>query len=93
VFSVYDQARGIDDDLVIQMAYQDHGVLITNDKGFGERIVREKHPHHGVILLRLSDETSASKITVLNKVLQRYANQIEDHFIVATDTKIRFSTG
>ena len=55
VFSVYEEARGIDDDDVIRIAYSEHRILITNDKDFGEKIYRELKPHRGVILLRLAD--------------------------------------
>lgn len=56
VFSVYEEARGIADDYVIQKAYDENWILITNDKGFGEKIYRERRSHRGVIFLRLDDE-------------------------------------
>jgi predicted nuclease of predicted toxin-antitoxin system len=34
VFSVYDQARGVDDEYVIRLAYSKNRILITNDKDF-----------------------------------------------------------
>ena len=61
VFSVYDEARGSDDDTVIQKAYAENWILITNDKDFGEKVYRERHPHRGVVFLRLDDERAASK--------------------------------
>ena len=38
VFSVYSQARGIDDDKVLEIAQVDGRILITNDRGFGEKV-------------------------------------------------------
>lgn len=35
VFSVYHEARGIDDDAIIQKAFADNRILVTNDKDFG----------------------------------------------------------
>ena len=35
VFSVFDDARGMDDDDVIQKALEKNWILITNDKDFG----------------------------------------------------------
>jgi len=32
VFSVFDEARGVEDDQVIQKAYDENWVLITNDR-------------------------------------------------------------
>ncbi len=40
VFSVYETARGIDDDDVIRRAFAEDRILVTNDKDFGERIYR-----------------------------------------------------
>jgi predicted nuclease of predicted toxin-antitoxin system len=56
VFSVYEAARGLSDDEVIQKAYAENRILITNDKDFGEKVYRERRPHKGVVLLRLDDE-------------------------------------
>ena len=47
VFSVFDEARGIDDDAIITKAFDENWILITNDKDFGEMIFRERRSHHG----------------------------------------------
>ena len=57
-FSVYDQARGIDDNRIIEIAQAEERILITNDRGFGEKVFRERRPHHGVVFLRLANERS-----------------------------------
>ncbi len=38
VFSVYHQARGIDDDRVMEIAQIEGRILITNDREFGEKV-------------------------------------------------------
>jgi len=91
VFSVYEEARGMDDDEVIQRAFVENRILITNDKDFGEKVYRERLPHKGVILLRLADERSAIKIDVLERLLSVYADRIAGQFVVVTETKIRFA--
>ncbi len=89
--SVYDTARGIDDDEVIRRAFAEDRILVTNDKDFGEKIYRERLPHRGIILLRLADERSAVKIDVLERLLSGHANRIPGHFVVVTETKVRFA--
>ena len=69
VFSVYDQARGINDEAVLTEAHSGQWILITNDKDFGEMIFRERRPHRGVVLLRLQDERASSKIDALRRLL------------------------
>jgi predicted nuclease of predicted toxin-antitoxin system len=91
VFSVYEESRGIDDDQVIQQAYDENRVLITSDKDFGEKVYREQRPHRGIILLRLANECSTNKINVLQKLLVEYPEQLADNFIVVTEKLVRFA--
>ena len=49
VFSVYEEARGIDDDAIIQKTFDENWILITSDKDFGEKVYREQRSHHGII--------------------------------------------
>ncbi|OHB80277.1 MAG: hypothetical protein A2Z25_06950 [Planctomycetes bacterium RBG_16_55_9] len=91
VFSIYDQARGMPDDEIIQMAVAQQRILITNDKDFGERIYRDHRLHRGVILLRLEDERAPSKIAVLSNLLAQYANKIDDAFVVVSERRVRFA--
>jgi predicted nuclease of predicted toxin-antitoxin system len=70
VFSVYEEARGMKDEQIIQKAFDEHWILITNDKDFGEKVYRERHPHRGVVLLRLEDERASVKIDVVRQLLR-----------------------
>lgn len=90
VFSVYEEARGMTDDDILEKAFSEEWILITNDKDFGEKVYREKQPHRGVVLLRLQDERSASKIEAIKKLLDGYADQLADAFVVVTETQVRF---
>jgi predicted nuclease of predicted toxin-antitoxin system len=91
VFSVYEEARGIDDDRVIQQAFEENRILITSDKDFGEKVYREQRLHRGIILLRLDDERSVNKIDGLQKLLAEYPEQLADNFIVVTEKLVRFA--
>jgi predicted nuclease of predicted toxin-antitoxin system len=69
VYSVYDEARGISDDDVLQKAFNENWILITNDKDFGNKIYQEGCSHKGVIFMRLEDERTANKIETLRRLL------------------------
>ncbi len=90
VFSVYGEAAGMADNDILDKAYSEDWILITNDKDFGEKVYREKRPHHGVIFLRLQDERAAAKIDAMEKLLDGYENQLADTFVVVTETQVRF---
>ncbi|MFZ3166145.1 MAG: DUF5615 family PIN-like protein [Candidatus Methanoperedens sp.] len=91
VVSVFDEIRGADDRNVIQKAYEQNRILITNDKDFGELVFREKKPHKGVILLRLEDEQPANKIVVLQRLIEKYEKSLRGNFIVVTETTVRIT--
>ena len=92
VYSIYDNARGSEDSQILGKANSENWILITNDKDFGEKIYREKHHHRGVILLRLNDERKHNKIRVLRQIFGKYADKIVNHFVVATETTVRFGS-
>ena len=91
VFSVYDEARGLDDDDIIQKASVENWILITTDKDFGEKVFRERRSHKGVVLLRLDDQRTVNKIEVLGRLLEAYPDQLSNQFVVATETQVRFA--
>lgn len=91
VFSVYDEQRGMSDDAILQKAFAEQWIIITNDKDFGEKIYRERRSHRGIIFLRLADERSASKIAVLQQLLATHAVQLAAQFVVVTETQVRFA--
>jgi len=89
VFSVYDEARGLDDESIIEKANLENYILVTNDKNFGELVFRMRKPHKGVILLRLEDERSEKKIAVLQRVLESYSDKLVNNFIIVTEKTVR----
>jgi predicted nuclease of predicted toxin-antitoxin system len=53
VFSVYDDARGDSDDAILQRAVTEDRIVITNDKDFGDKVIRDGWQHRGIVLMRL----------------------------------------
>ena len=91
VYSVYEQARGITDNEVLQKAFDENWILITNDKDFGEKIYREGCSHQGVIFMRLEDERTANKIETLRRLIENYAEQLPLQYVVVTENRVRFA--
>jgi predicted nuclease of predicted toxin-antitoxin system len=91
VYSVYEQSRGMPDNDIIQKAYTENWILITNDKDFGDKVFRNGRLHRGVILLRLEDERSSAKIEVLSHLLERFTDRLPNAFVVVTEKQVRFA--
>lgn len=91
VFSVYDLARGLDDEDILHRAHAEDWILITNDKDFGAKVYREKRPHKDIIVLRLEDERTRNKIATLRRLLAGYSTHLSDKFVVVTEKHVRFA--
>ena len=91
VFSVFEEARGIDDESIIQKALEGNWILITNDKDFGDKVYRDGRLHRGVILLRFEDERAISKIKILSRLFRNYLDRLPDSFVVVTEKQVRFA--
>ncbi|MCS7191037.1 MAG: DUF5615 family PIN-like protein [Fimbriimonadales bacterium] len=89
VVSIYEQARGADDDFVLTLASKEERIIITSDKEFGTRAVRDRQKHSGIILLRLQNERVANKIQVLSEVLREYADLLQGNLVVASENRVR----
>lgn len=84
-----ESSMGAGDPEVLRMAFSSNRILITCDKDFGEIIFLRKQQHCGIILLRLASYTRSKKINVLEKILKDHANEMQNNFIVATETNVR----
>jgi predicted nuclease of predicted toxin-antitoxin system len=92
VVSIYDESPGVDDDAILHRSFTESRILITGDKDFGELIFRDNRPHHGVVLLRLTNDSPANRIRVLGDVLQAHGNSVADQFVVVSDSGVRFAS-
>lgn len=88
--SVHDDVPPPDDDTLLARARREARILITTDKGFGERIVRHRKAHAGVILLRLDDERTANKLDVMGRLLDQHLDGLPGAFVVVTERRVRF---
>ena len=79
-----------DDVTILQRAFVEERIVVTNDKDFGELIFRLRERHHGVILLRLQNESGSNRIQVMTALMTQFASQLPGHFTVVTEQKVRF---
>lgn len=92
VLAVHDWARGEADTRILERAVQEHRIIITNDKDFGDHVFRDRLQHCGVILLRLTNNRVANRIRVLDDLLRTYSDSLADRVVVLTDSHIRFAS-
>jgi len=85
-------AKGLssrEDLFLLDYAFRESRIVITNDKDFGYLVYHQNLPTRGIILFRFVKEVPSLKIATLEAILSKGAIQILDHFIVASEDKIR----
>jgi predicted nuclease of predicted toxin-antitoxin system len=90
VLAVDEAMPGAKDADILARASTEERVLVTNDKDFGELVFRSGQPHHGVLLLRLRDESPENRLRVMSAVLEQYGDRLADRFTVASEGGVRF---
>lgn len=89
VLSIYDEKRGFRDIEILRLAQTENWLIITNDKDFGDLVFKERLSHHGIILLRLDNERSMNKVSVLDKLFKSHFYELPENFVVVTEKSVR----
>lgn len=91
VLSILPDYWGLDDLSILQWAVAEDRIVVTCDKDFGELVFHRGEPHRGVILLRLEDQTPATKIAMLQYLLEQATPLVTNNFVVVTEEKASFN--
>jgi predicted nuclease of predicted toxin-antitoxin system len=83
-------ARRSPDVDVIGRAIAEGRLLLTDDKDFGELIVRRGRLPPGLVLLRTSEEQSAIRWERLREAVERFDQELFGRITVIQSNKIRF---
>ncbi len=78
-----------DDIFILEKAYHENRIIITNDKDFGYLIFKSNLSASAIILLRFDDESPEIKIAAIKTILNLPEGKVLNHFIVASEDKIR----
>jgi predicted nuclease of predicted toxin-antitoxin system len=80
VISVAQSNRGASDKQIVEMANVDGRVLITEDRDFGELVVRQRLGIAGVMLLELDRLTNSTEVDRVADVVSRHADKLLGNF-------------
>ena len=75
---------------IFDIANNEQRVIITNDRDFGEFTFYQRKTSYGIVLLRVKGQDSSEKVVLLDRLLDKHANKILNHFVVVTKRKFRF---
>jgi predicted nuclease of predicted toxin-antitoxin system len=83
-------AAGSDDRSVLKLAADQNRILLTEDKDFGELVVRLAMPAYGIVFLRMDPADRAAKLERLREVIQEYSDRLAGSLVVVDEAKVRF---
>jgi|SRR5215471_6814498 len=89
VVSVSETTPGVSDREVLDAANAESCILITEDRDFGELIIRQNLPVRGIILLELDRLSNASEADVVAEAVSTHVDKLLGNLLVIEPGRIR----
>lgn len=89
IISILEDFSGVSDTKVLEIAVQNKAILLTEDKDFGELVIRLKLEHFGILLIRLEGMNLIDKREVLLKAIMNHQKDMIQNFSVLSSKQLR----
>jgi predicted nuclease of predicted toxin-antitoxin system len=89
VLYIADFAAGLSDTEALGLARDEHRLLLTEDKDFGELVFRFRLAVPGLVLLRIDVARAHLKWRRLNAVIGQIGEGLFGRYVVVTETRCR----
>jgi predicted nuclease of predicted toxin-antitoxin system len=89
VLFVAESMRGAEDAAILKLAADQERILLTEDKDFGELVIRLGLPAYGILLLRMNPANSDAKLGRLREILLRDVARLPHSLAVVDENKAR----
>jgi predicted nuclease of predicted toxin-antitoxin system len=89
VASIMEETSGVSDTAVLEIAGSGARILITEDRDFGELVIRQKLAVRGVVLLELDRLSNLGEADRVSEIVQAYLNKLEGNLVVVEPSRVR----
>src|ERR1044072_7528599 len=89
VMSIAETRPGAPDDEILNAGEADARILITEDRDFGEMVIRQRLGVRGVILLELDRRTNATEAETVADVISAHGERLAGNLVVVEPGRIR----
>ena len=89
VVSIGETRPGVPDRDVLETANVEDCILITEDRDFGELVVRQNLAVRGMILLELDQLSNAMEVETVSGVVSTHADKLPGNLVVIEPGRIR----
>src|SRR5262249_10512416 len=90
--AISEVAKGATDEQVLERAYSDKRILITEDRDFGELVYARCRPSSGVMLLRFHGRTRHGMPATVVEAITRLGSRLLNAFTVVEPGRVRISS-
>lgn len=89
VLAAHHDLTGTTDEKLLEIAFLNDRILVTNDTDFGNLVFYRKQAAAGIILMRFLNENTSLKCKMIEHLLKHHANKLKNHFTVVSEQQIR----
>jgi predicted nuclease of predicted toxin-antitoxin system len=89
VISISETKPGIPDTEVLEAADAESCILITEDRDFGELVIRQRLTVRGIILLELDRFSNSTEADLVAEVVSTHADKLLGNMVVIEPGRIR----
>jgi predicted nuclease of predicted toxin-antitoxin system len=89
VISIAETRSGAPDEVILNAAEIDGRILITEDRDFGEMVIRQRLGVRGMILLELDRLSNAMEAETVAEVVSTHADRLSGNLVVVEPGRIR----
>ena len=89
IWAIAEEDPSITDIKVLDIAFEQSALLLTEDKDFGELVIRLRLPHHGVFLIRLGGFQINLKIGLVIRAIHDNYPKLVNNFAVLDGRRLR----
>ena len=91
VIAIAETAKGLPDEAVMERAFSEGRVLITEDSDFGELVYARGQPSTGVIFVKFDRRTRHAKPAAVVETVAKLGARLRDSFTVIEPGRIRLA--
>lgn len=89
VWAIVEEDPSITDRQVLSIAFDQNALLLTEDKDFGELVIRLRLPHRGILLIRLGGFPIDVRIRLIIRAIRENLKDLPNNFAVLDGRRLR----
>lgn len=91
VVAIAEISKGIPDERVMERAFSERRVLITEDADFGEMVYARGRPSPGVIFVKFDRRARSAKTAAVVEAVAKLGERLRDGFAVIAPGRVRLA--